>query len=156
MDAKIETRPRFTVLGLAKRGDAHSGPTWIPPMWDELFSQYGEQLKTFTKSGPGYGVMDRYDSETHTFEYLAGFETEPGTKAPEGLSTWEVPEQTYAVIRCTIKTIGDAYTFFQQEWLPEAGYQRGAGAEFEFYGEEFHGGEDEPMHMYFPIEKREP
>jgi AraC family transcriptional regulator len=123
-------------------------------MWDELFSQYGEQLKKFAKSGPGYGAMDRYDSETHTFEYLAGYETEPTTEAPEGLTTWAIPEQTYAVIRCTIKTIGDAYAYFNQEWLPEAGYQRAAGPEFEFYGAEFHGGDAEPIHMYLPIEKR--
>jgi predicted transcriptional regulator YdeE len=38
MDAQIETRPAFNVLGLARRGDADSGPRWIPPMWDELFS----------------------------------------------------------------------------------------------------------------------
>jgi hypothetical protein len=31
MDAQIETRPAFNVLGLARRGDADSGPRWIPP-----------------------------------------------------------------------------------------------------------------------------
>ncbi len=153
MEAKIETRPAFTVLGLTRRGDAHSGPQWIPPMWDELFSQYGEQMQELAESGPTYGVMDRYDSETETFEYLAGLQAKPGIEAPEGLATWEIPAQTYAVIKCTIKTIGDAYTFFNQEWLPEAGYQRGAGPEFEFYGEEFHGGDEEPMYMYLPIVK---
>jgi predicted transcriptional regulator YdeE len=154
MDAKIETRPTFTLLGLAKRGDADSGPTWIPPMWDELFGQYGEQLKESTKSGPAYGATDRYDSETHTFEYLAGLEAESTKEAPEGLTAWTIPEQTYVAVRCTIKTIGEAYAFFNQEWLPEAGYQRAAGPEFEYYGKEFHGGDDEPIYMYFPIERR--
>jgi AraC family transcriptional regulator len=151
MEAKIETRPAFTVLGLAKRGDADSGPTWIPPMWDEFFAQFGKQLHELTGAGPAYGVMDRYNPETHTFEYMAGFEAAPGTVAPEGLTTWEIPEQTYAVVGCTIKTISDAYTFFHQEWLPEAGYQRGVGPEFEFYGEEFHGDDGDRIYMYLPI-----
>jgi AraC family transcriptional regulator len=156
MDAKIQTKPGFAVLGLARRGDADTGPQWIPPMWDELFSQYGEQLEAFTRTGAHYGIVDHYNPETHTFEYLAGFETEPVTQPPEGLTTRDIPEQEYAVIRCTIKTIGDAHTFFRQEWLPASGYERAPSAEFELYDEEFQGNDDDPIYMYFPIQELGP
>jgi predicted transcriptional regulator YdeE len=154
MDAKIQTKPGFTVLGLARRGDANAGPQWIPPTWDELFSQYGEQLEAIARTGAHYGMMNHYDPETHTFEYLACFETEPGTRPPEGLTTRDIPEQEYAVIGCTIKTIGAAYTFFNQEWLPASGYERAPGAEFELYDEAFQGGDNDPIYMYFPIQEQ--
>ena len=35
------------------------------------------------------------------------------------------------------KTIGEAWMTAYQQWLPQSGYKRAAGAEFELYDEKF-------------------
>jgi predicted transcriptional regulator YdeE len=152
MKVEIRNKPAFTVLGLVERGI--DGPKFIPPLWDKYMSRYDE-VKEFIKDRNSYGIMANYDEVTKEFDYLAGHQVDPGTEAPGGLTTWDVPEQTYAVIPCTVPTIIDAYRFFQQEWLPTADYAAHQGEpEFEFYPQDFHSIETSKMFMYFPIQKK--
>jgi predicted transcriptional regulator YdeE len=148
MEVKIENRPRFTVLGITGRGS--NGPSFIPPLWELLNKKEIDIWHLFKSTTDGYGVMDNYDPETQELDYLAGHEAEPGTIAPEGLTTWDVPEETYAVIQCTIKTIMDAYRHFT-EWCSDKGHLRKEGPEFEYYPEGWR--ETGLIYVYFPIEK---
>jgi AraC family transcriptional regulator len=101
--------------------------------------------------------MTNYDEGTKEFDYLAGHQVEPGAKAPQGLATWDIPEQTYAVIPCTVPTIMEAYQFFHKEWLPNADFEACAGEpEFEFYPEDFDDIQTSTIFMYFPIRKKGP
>ncbi len=150
MDVEIVTKPAFTVLGMVERGK--NGPKFIPPLWERYMKRFDE-IKNKRKSNVGYGVMDNYDKAIEEFDYLAGIEVEPGTEAPEGFTIWDIPNQTYAVIACTIPTIGEVYQFFYQEWLPKEGYQRADGPEFEFYPENFENKETDTIYLYLPIKK---
>jgi len=152
MEVEIVTKPEFTVLGLLARGKV--GPEFIPPLWDRLFVRINE-IQNKIKSRIGYGVMSNYDETTKEFNYLAGFDVESGIEVPEGMIIWKVPDQTYAVIRCTIPTIMQAYQFFAQEWSLKEGYQRASGPEFEFYPENFNPEEEETsmIYLYIPIKK---
>jgi len=75
----------------------------------------------------------------------------PETKPPEGMTAWNIPKQTYAVIACTVPTIMKAYRFFR-EWLSKEDYQPAKGPEFELYPENYRNVETDTMYMYFPIE----
>lgn len=148
---EIVTKPAFTVLGMVKRGK--NGPKFIPPLWERYMKRFDE-IKNMRKSNIGYGVMDNFDKSTKEFDYLAGIEVEPGTEAPESFTIWNIPKQTYAVMTCTIPTIGEAYQFFDREWLPQEGYQRADGPEFEFYPENFEKIETDTIYLYLPIKKQ--
>jgi predicted transcriptional regulator YdeE len=86
-------------------------------------------------------------------KYLAGWEVKTGTKPPEGWIIWDVPEQMYAVIACTMATYGEAYKFVAQHFLPKEGYEQ-AGAVHEFYPKEFQDAGKDTLHLYFTIKKK--
>jgi len=85
-------------------------------------------------------------------KYLAGWEVKPSTKPPKGRSIWNIPEQMYAVIVCTMATYGEAYKFVVQQFLPKEGYKQ-AGAMHEFYPKEFRNIEKDTLYLYFPIKR---
>jgi AraC family transcriptional regulator len=154
MEVEIKTKPEFTVMGIVERGA--DGPKFIPPLWEKYHTRFDE-VKEFTKNRIGFGIMANYDQGTKEFDYLAGNQVEPGSEAPEGLTTWDVPEQTYAVIPCTVPTIMEAYQFFHKEWLPKVDFEACEGEpEFELYPEDFNNIETSTMFMYFPIRKAVP
>ena len=151
MEAKIEIKPAFTVLGIMKRGK--DGTKFIPPLWDKFFKHYHEKTKNLRKSNACYGVMKNYDSQTKEFDYLAGFEVDPDTKAPKEMITWNISKQTYVAITCTVPTIMKAVEFYQKQWLPNRCYQPAEGPEVEYYPEKFKNLETDTMYMYYPIKK---
>ena len=149
MDVEVKTKPGFIVLGLLERGK--EGPKFIPPLWEKFHTRFDE-VKEFSKNRLGFGVMANYDEVTQEFDYLAGIQVEPGTQALEGMTTWDVPDQTYAVIPCTVPTIMEAYQFYRKKWLPNAEYEACIGEpEFELYPEDYEGIETGTVYMYFPI-----
>ena len=56
---------------------------------------------------------------------------------PDGMVSWNIPTQTYAVFPSTLPQIGETWTEAYQQWLPQSGYQRAVGPEFELYDEKF-------------------
>lgn len=75
-----------------------------------------------------------------------------GTKPPKGCTVWDAPEQTYAVVACTMATYGEASKFIVQQFLPKQGYQQ-AGAMHEFYPKEFRDIGKDTLYLYFTIRK---
>ena len=99
--------------------------------------------------GVSYGVMDNYDEESGDFDYIAGVEVSSVGTIPEGMVSHAVPDQTYAVFKCTLPTLHQAFQHAYREWFPESGYMRIKGPEFEWYNEEFH--VDETLYLYIPL-----
>ena len=127
MEIQIKTKPAFSVLGIEGRGDADRGPEWIQPLWNKAFNRFDEikDLVKSDQSGPqreAWGLMSATDEYLAPWKnegkYLVGWEVNPGTKPPKGWTVWDVPEQTYAVIGCTMATYGEAYKFVIQQFLP--------------------------------------
>lgn len=112
MEVKIKTKPAFTVLGIEGCGDADKGPEWIKPLWDKAFNHFDEIKDIVRSDKENWGLMSATDEYLASWKkegkYLAGWEVEPDTKPPEGWTVWDVPEQTYAVIACTMGTYGEA------------------------------------------------
>ena len=65
---------------------------------------------------------------------------------------WEIPESKYAVFTCTLPTIGKAFDYAYKTWLPQSGYERTCGSEFEFYDKDYNPeDENSEMYIYIPI-----
>lgn len=145
MEPKIVTKPAFTVVGLMYFGKNEQNE--IPGMWDKLNPRY-EEIQH--KTGPAYGVCGDME-EDGRFHYLAGFEVSAAQDLPPGMEKWTVPEQQYAIFPCSLKTIHETYQYIFETWLPQSGYTRADGPDFEFYGKEFDMATGEGMAIYLPV-----
>ena len=146
MRPKIVSISAFAVVGMKYRGKNENNE--IPQMWGEFNPRIQEIPH---QTGPAYGVCSDYDADG-TFDYIAGVSVSQVDEIPEGMTVWEVPEQTYAVFPCTLKTIGEAYEYAFQTWLPGSGHERADGPDFELYTEEFDPeAEDPKLYVYIPI-----
>lgn len=149
MEPKILTKPAFTVVGMLYHGKNENNE--IAQMWGEFVPRIGE-IKHGVGPEVAYGVCRDLEPEG-AFEYVAGVEVDNTEDIPEGMVSWEVPEQKYAVFPCTLKTIGEAYQHAFRTWLPGSGYQHADGPDFEYYDETFDPGvEGSELYIYIPIE----
>jgi AraC family transcriptional regulator len=151
MEPKIVTKPTFTVVGMKYRGKNEKNE--IPQLWEKFMPRAGEIKQ---RANPfGYGVMDNYDEKTGEFDYLAGVEVQNVSDAPEGMESWQVPEQTYAAFPCNLKNIKETFQQIYHEWLPQSGYQRTDGPEFEYYDESFRPDQGKlDLFIYIPVRKK--
>ncbi|MFX1361962.1 MAG: GyrI-like domain-containing protein [Promethearchaeota archaeon] len=156
MEAKIISKTAFTVIGIEGSGDASKGPEWIPPLWDQAFGRFDEVKDLVTGKG-AWGLMSAIDKYLAPWKgkgkYLAGWEVKPGTKPPKGWKTWDVPEQRFVAIACTISTYGDAMKYFYQEFSPKEGFEQ-SGAIHEYYPEGFQDAEKDTLYLYIPVKKK--
>ncbi|MCL7452058.1 MAG: GyrI-like domain-containing protein [Anaerolineae bacterium] len=134
MEATIVSRLAFTVVGLHYRGKNEENE--IAQMWATSGSRLGE-IEHVAEPGVAFGVIDHMDAEAGAFEYVAGLAVERAGDVPEGMVSWEIPAQTYAVFTCTLPTIRETMHRIYEEWLPASGYERPEGPEFELYGPAF-------------------
>jgi AraC family transcriptional regulator len=150
MEPKIVTKPAFTVVGMKYLGKNETNE--IPQLWEKFMPREGEIKQ---RANPfGYGVMDNFDEKTGDFDYLAGIEVKDISDIPEGMESWQVPEQTYAVFGCNLKNIKQAFKQIYHQWLPKSGYQRAQGPEFEFYDDSFKPIEGKlDLYIYIPVEE---
>ncbi len=148
MEPKIVTKPAFTVVGMLYHGKNENNE--IPRLWDE-FNPRMQEIKQMVTPPRAYGVCGN-PGDDDAFDYLAGFEVDGIDEIPAGMSSWKVPEQTYAVFPCTIKSIGEAYQYAFQTWLPKSGYQHVKGPDFELYDEDFDPKSKDPeLTIFIPI-----
>ena len=150
-EPKILTKPAFTVIGMKYRGKNEHEE--IPQLWGKFMDRASEIVG---KVDPQvcYGVEDNYDETSGEFDYVAALEVSSEADVPAGMVKWEVPDRTYAVFTCTLPTIREAYNSAYKSWLPESGYQRTPGPEFELYDQDFDPHVlSSPMYLYVPVNK---
>ncbi len=149
VEPQIISKAAFTVVGMKYRGKNLNNE--IAQMWGE-FNPRMEEIKHKADPGGCYGVCSDTGPDG-VFEYVAGFEVSRAADVPDGMVSWDVPAQKYAVFPCTLKTIHQAYQYAFETWLPQSGYQRGDGPDFELYGEEFEPNVEgaDQLHIYVPI-----
>lgn len=147
MEPKIITKPDFAVVGVMYFGKNENNE--IPQVWEKLNPRYEEIPH---KTGPAYGVCGDLEDDGR-FHYLAGFEVSEAEDLPEGMEKWDVPEQQYAIFPCSLKTIHETYQYIFETWLPQSGYTRAGGPDFELYGEAFDMETGEGLSIYMPVKK---
>lgn len=149
MEARIVSRPAFTVMGLKYHGKNEEGE--IPQMW-QAFGPRMDGIKNVTDPNVAYGVCGNMNESTGEFDYVAGFEVSSAQDIPEGMVSWDLPENTYAVFTCTLPTIHETFQYIYESWLPQSDYQRAGGPEFELYDKDFD--PEDPgseMYIYIPV-----
>jgi AraC family transcriptional regulator len=152
LNAKIIEKPAFTVVGMmvrAKPGDPSMMQLWLD------FDDQLERIPNKIEPGVFYGVVDNFDTDTQEFDYLASVEIPAGQAAPEGMATWAVPAQTYAVFETTLPQIGRAYETIYGTWLPGSDFERANAPEFEYYGTEFEPSDpNSKMSVWIPVKQK--
>jgi AraC family transcriptional regulator len=125
----------------------------IPKLWERFVPRIDE-IAHLAEPHTSYGVIDHFDEATNQFDYLAGCSVTAADGMPEGMQRWEVPASSYAVFTTTLATLGQVMGHIYSVWLPGSGYQHGAGAYFERYGENFDSGDPATtFDIYIPVEK---
>ncbi len=148
MEVEIVRRSGFAVVGMMYRGRNEKNE--IPRLWGELWGRKDE-IGGKVAAAAACGVLGNKDPETGEFDYLAGFEVETGAGIPEGMVLWEVPEQTYAVFRCTLPEVKETFRFIFRTWLPQSAYEIAEGPELELYGGDFDPVEKPEISICIPI-----
>lgn len=153
MEVKIKTRPAFTVAGLEYFGKNEH--LEIKAMWDNECHRLDNEVRhtAQTPVQEWFGVCGDMDDKGN-FRYMAAVEVKEAKDLPEGMTSWDIPEQTYAVFPCTLSGIHKTYEFAHGTWIPENGYKRANGPDFEFYDIEFAADDpDSILYIYIPIKK---
>ncbi len=145
MEPEIVTKPAFTAVGLMYHGKNENNE--IPQVWGKVNPRCEEIQQ---QTGEAYGVCGEME-EDGRFHYLAGYGVKEAAALPDGMERWDVPEQTYAVFPCTLKTIGETYQYIFDTWLPQSGYTKADGPDFELYDESFDMDTGEGMAIYMPV-----
>ena len=148
MEPKIETKAAFTVVGLNYHGKNENNE--IAGVWAELNPRF-QEIPNLVQPFQAYGVCGPVQ-EDGRFRYLAGFEVSAESELPEGMESWQVPTQTYAIFPCTLATIGDTYNYAFQTWLPGSEYEHVNAPDFEYYPPETT--PQEGMYVYIPVKKK--
>jgi predicted transcriptional regulator YdeE len=148
----IITKPAFTVVGLTYHGKNENDE--IKALWARANARATSLVAAADGVGAAYGVCGVMRSDG-SFDYLAGLEVKAIDELPEGMERWTVPEQTYAVFPCTLSTIHAAYRYAFEAWMPQSGYRRADGPDFEYYDETFdvEDVENSQLYVYIPITK---
>ena len=148
-EPKITSKPAFTVIGMKYRGKNEQEE--IPQLWGKFMERESE-INDRVNPRVCFGVEDNFDKTSGEFDYVAAFEVSSDADVPEGMVKWEVPDRTYAVFTCTLPTIREAYDTAYKSWLPQSGYQRAEGPEFELYDQDFEARDPtSKMYLYIPL-----
>lgn len=148
MEPQIVSRPAFTLMGLKH----HVRPfdPGIMQLWQQIGMRMGE-IQPFVTGAASYGVSDNMDTATGEFDYTAAFEVRPDAPVPAGMVRLEIPPQTYAVFPCAMDQIQETYTQIYAS-LPQTGYTRASGPEFEYYDEHFEPNNPKAVYqVYVPV-----
>lgn len=157
MEVSVLARPGFRLVGIEGVGPTDSGPNWIPSLWEEANRRFPE-VRDIIVPGTAWGFMSDVDeflgawSTDGQGKYLAGWELIEGKNAPEGWSVWEIPEKTYAIVKCTYDRYEDAYAHVVKEFLPSSSYEM-TGAQHEVYPPEFKDISADEFYLYFIVEE---
>jgi predicted transcriptional regulator YdeE len=148
MEAKIVTKPAFTVVGLRYFGDNKHGE--IPALWSQLNPRVDE-IQNICEDA-AYGLCRSAPNDKGEFEYVAGFPVSDASQVPAGMVSRTVPDARYAVFPCTISTIHQTYRHVADVWLPQSGHKWASSPDFELYDDKFV--IDDPqsvLYIYVPI-----
>ena len=142
-------------------GDNHD----IPGFWEECYNNnLIEPVRSLRPEGKRdlYGLCSPAKEGADTFEYGIGVlidkdtqEFDSGEMEKAGYSIWDVKPGTYVVFDCTGEDggcIGDTWSKFYKEFLPQMGYVPEAETDYEVYLEK--GRKGLFCELWIPVRKK--
>jgi len=155
MEVKIVEKEAMKIVGMKTSTTIKNNV--IPQLWDK-FNEVSCQIENVKVKKVALGVCPPVDTkdfnEETPFEYIAGMIVENFDKVPEGMTTYEIAAQKYAVVthKGALDKLQETYGYFYSIWPKESGQEFSGGAEFELYDERFmFGSPDSEMEIYRPI-----
>ncbi len=160
LEYRLESRGSFFVIGKLGQGTAANRSEWLPPLWQEA-SKNAKDIASeisLTPEGSPYGIWAIMSDLDEKFlpwhpqnggKYLAGFEANSGTPAPQGWTKWQVPGYRYVVARFPISEYDKVFALTLNAYIPSIG-QKLVGAVHERYPDP---SDPKLIELYFPIEK---
>ena len=131
---RFETAKPRRFVGTVQRYNCQA-PTGIPDQWQ----RFGPNMFRIKQVGnAAYGLCFNFDGEGD-FDYMCAVEVPAGSNAPEGMTTFDVPETRYAVFahRGHIAGIKSTMSAIFSQAIPESGLKLVEGPTIERYGPEF-------------------
>jgi predicted transcriptional regulator YdeE len=151
MNVEIKTVPAFTAAGMMYKGKNENQE--ISAMWGEIEPRWKEIKNPAKPYERAFGICGELQ-EDGSFSYLAGIDVTKVEDLPADMESWEVPENTYAVFPCILTEIHKTYEYAHGKWMPENGYKRADGPDFEYYDEDFDPAKpDSILYIYIPVKK---
>lgn len=167
VDIRVETKPSFSLVGIHDYIDglfsySQNFSVKVPTLWQQLLLSTPEYL---THKWPLTGVinMTQSNNDGTNLIYWAGVIEQKHSKffndiqkLPEGLSSLEVPEQTYAVVKHTGKVmfLPQTLNWLILDWLPQSNYRGIDGFDLEHYPADYEiDSEEAVMEYWLAIEK---
>ncbi|MFC1898319.1 GyrI-like domain-containing protein [Candidatus Cloacimonadota bacterium] len=155
MEVKIVEKEAMKIVGMKVTTTIKNNT--IPQLWDK-FNQVSCSIENIKVKNVALGVCPPVDikdfNEEAPFDYIAGMIVENFDKVPEGMITYDIPAQKYAVIihKGALDKLQETYNYFYSVWPKVSGQEFSGGAEFELYDERFKfGSPDSEMDIYRPV-----
>lgn len=136
----IQVRPAFSIVGFATRIPSpfvtdQTNCYLMQPAWMRLFEQEASVPGGIPKTYYGLTLSESGQFTEDELIHLATIETTDPTAAPEEMTVHHLPEQHVAIFdvygidaEAANRTIDFIYGY----WLPNSGYRRGEGSDYEW------------------------
>jgi AraC family transcriptional regulator len=132
---RLETTKPMCFSGLVERYDCQA-TAGIPDQWQRFAPYLGTMPKRVGNAA--YGVVYNFDSDSN-FDYMCGVEVSDASDLPQGITSLQTPEQTYAVFvhKGHISGIRGVISAIWSKGIPESGLKVAESPTLERYGPEF-------------------
>ena len=149
MEYKIVKKPQFTVMGVSRKFHPETSYQQIPEYWTEMMG-----TPNFPLMGV-FGICIDDNGADGEFDYWIADSYIPWQEIPAGCRSLVIPENTWAVFPCKLKTLQDTNTKMWKQWLPGCREYRLSGSyNLEVYGPPC---EEDPgesyVELWLPVEK---
>jgi AraC family transcriptional regulator len=156
----IQKVPSKRFIGLAKQinsplGNDSDAGNVLPAHWIYFNKRRAEIQGRVRGFGYGIAISHLGRMEEDVLLYLAAAEVEGASPVPKGMMAFEFTEQTYAVFETqgSPETCNAITDYIYGIWLPQSGYIRSEGFDFEIYDNRYRLGQESSISRYFlPIQ----
>lgn len=131
MEYRIEKKPAFKVMGVAKKFSYENANAEVPQFWNEVFMQSEERPVMGM-----YGVCFDEEMAGNEFRYMIADDYDAGQAEAKKLDVHEIKEHTWAVFPCRGPMplpLQEVNRRIFAEWLPASSYEIAEGYNIEYY-----------------------
>ncbi len=131
MEYRIEKKPAFKVMGVAKNFSYENANVEVPQFWNEAFLQAVERPVMGM-----YGVCFDEEMAGNEFRYMIADDYDAGPAEAKKLDVQEIREHTWAVFPCRGPMplpLQEVNRRIFSEWLPAGSYEIAEGYNIEYY-----------------------
>lgn len=131
MEYRIEKKPAFKVMGVAKKFSYENANAEVPQFWNEVFMQSEERPVMGM-----YGVCFDEEMAGNEFRYMIADDYDAGQAEAKKLDVHEIKEHTWAVFPCRGPMplpLQEVNRRIFSEWLLASSYEIAEGYNIEYY-----------------------